>query len=253
VFIPYGHLTQSDVIAANSVALIPMAAMETHGPHLPLATDGLIAEGIIERASELNATKGLTYLLPPLWLGASAEHADRAGTLSAEPEILISQICSIGEGLANRGVKRVLLFNAHGGNIAVGDIAALKLRTKFGVLAANAHWLDFGIPKTLNSPAALEEDVHGGWAETSIVLHLAPDLVRQGVATANPPSPPAASLFPKGPINWGWKTDDLARGGWVGRPDLASAALGAQIVDHAAQRLCETLADLTAARWPADQ
>jgi creatinine amidohydrolase len=250
VFIPYGHLTQTDVIAANSVALIPMAAIETHGPHLPLATDVLIAEGIAKRASELNVTKGLIYLLPTLWTGSSAEHVDRAGTISVEPEFLISQICAIGEGLANRGIKRVLLFNAHGGNIAPGNIAVLKLRTNCEMLAANAHWLDFGLPETLSTPATLEEDVHGGWAETSILLHLAPDLVKQDIAVANLPSPPASCLFPKGPINWGWKTDDLAQGGWVGRPDLASAALGVQIVDHAAQKLCDVLADLTVAPWP---
>lgn len=251
MFVPYGYLTQTDVVAANGVALIPMAAMETHGPHLPLATDGLIAEGIAERASELNTDKAPIYRLPMLWLGASAEHADRAGTLSIEPEALISQICSIGEGLAGRGLHRVLLFNAHGGNVAAGQIAALKLRANFEMLAASAHWLDFGLPKTLTPPAPLEEDVHGGWAETSILLHLAPHLVKQDSTSANPPSPPAASLFPKGPVNWGWKIDDLAPGGWVGRPDLANAALGADLIDHAARELCKALVDLTNAQWPA--
>ncbi len=253
MFVPYGHLTQTDVIAANSVALIPMAAMETHGPHLPLATDGLIAEGIVERASKLNTNKAPIYRLPVLWLGASTEHADRSGTLSIEPEALISQICSVGEGLVGRGIKRVLLFNAHGGNIAAGQIAALKLRAQFEMLAASAHWLDFGLPKTLTSPAPLEEDVHGGWAEASILLHLAPGLVKQESASANPPSAPAASLFPKGPVNWGWKIDDLAPGGWIGRPELASADLGAAMVDHAASKLCEVLVDLTNAQWPANR
>ncbi len=250
MFISYGHLTQADSIAANSIAIIPLAAMETHGPHLPLATDGLIVEGLLDRAAELDTTNTPVYCLPSLWLGASSEHADRAGTLSVEPELLIAQIVSIGEGLALRGVRRVVLFNAHGGNVALGNIAALKLRGEFDLLAANVHWLDFGLPETLKPPSSVQEDVHGGWVETSILLHLAPELVNIDAATASLSSPPAASLFPKGPINWGWKADDLASGGWIGRPDLADAALGAAMVDHAARQLCDVLADLAAAKWP---
>ncbi len=251
MFIPYGHLTQADSIAENSVAIIPLAAMEAHGPHLPLATDGLIVEGILDRAAERDTTKAPVYCLPSLWLGASSEHADYAGTLSVEPELLIAQIVSIGEGLALRGVRRVLLFNAHGGNVALGNIAALKLRTEFEMLAANVHWLDFGLPGALTPPSSVQEDIHGGWVETSILLHLAPDLVKRDVATANPPSPPASSLFPKGPVNWGWKSSDLAPGGWIGRPDLAEAVLGEAMVDHAAQRLCDVLTELAATKWPA--
>lgn len=250
MFISYGHLNQTDSVAANSIAIVPLAAMETHGPHLPFATDGLIVEGLLDRAAELDTTKTPIYCLPSLWLGASSEHADRAGTLSVEPELLIAHIVSIGEGLALSGVRRVLLFNAHGGNIALGNIAALKLRTEFDMLAASVHWLDFGLPEALTPPSSVQEDVHGGWIETSILLHLAPDLVKRDAAAANPPFPPAASLFPKGPVNWGWKIDDLAHGGWIGRPDLADAALGAAMVDHAAGRLCDVLADLAAARWP---
>ncbi len=250
MFISYGHMTQTDVVATNSVALIPLAAMETHGPHLPIATDGLIVEGIIDRASELDTTETPIYRLPSLWLGASGEHAARAGTLSIEPELLIAQTVSIGEGLVRRGMHRVLLFNAHGGNIAAANIAVLKIRTKSDMLAASAHWLDFGLPEALIPPALVEEDVHGGWVETSVILHLAPEFFKKDTASANSPSPPATSLFPKGPVNWGWKIDDLASGGWAGRPDLASAALGADMVDHAARRLCETLTDLAQASWP---
>ena len=97
MFTPYGHLTQASDIAANSVALIPLAAMETHGPHLPLSTDGIIVEGLLDRAAEFDTTKASIYCLPTLWLGASLEHARCAGTLSIEPELLIAQIIAIGE------------------------------------------------------------------------------------------------------------------------------------------------------------
>jgi creatinine amidohydrolase len=144
----------------------------------------------------------------------------------------------------------VVLFNGHGGNIALGSIAALKLRTRFDMLAASAHWLDFGLPDGLAPPAPVSADVHGGWIETSVMLHLAPHLVTKEKATANDAKTPAPGLFPSGSVNWGWKSEDLAPGGWVGRPDLANAGLGGAMVDHAAGALAKLIDELAAAKWP---
>ena len=247
MLVPFTHLTQADLPWTDGVALIPLAAVETHGPHLPLGTDGLIAEGILAQAGTLIAARAAS--LPTLWLGASAEHAGHAGTLSREPEQMIAAIVDLGEGLVRAGINRVVLFNGHGGNVALGSIAALKLRTRFGMLAASAHWLDFGLPGGVQQPAPLVRDVHGGWVETSVMLHLAPALVKSGSAGANDALAPAPSLFPSGPIAWGWKIDDLANGGWVGRPDLATAAIGKALVDHAAASLAKLIDELAAARW----
>lgn len=246
--VPFAHLTQADLPWTDGVAVIPLAALETHGPHLPLGTDGLIAEGILARAGERVSARAVS--LPTQWLGASAEHGDHAGTLSCEPEQMIAAIVSLGEGLARAGITRVVLFNGHGGNIALGAIAALKLRTRFGMLAASAHWLDFGTPPGLTPPAPLNADVHGGWVETSVLLHLAPQLVKKERAKANDAKTPAPSLFPSGPINWGWKSGDLAAGGWIGRPDLATAEMGRALVDHAAGALAQLIDELAAAAWP---
>ena len=255
MFIHFSHQTQTTASRTNSVAVLPLGAMETHGPHLPLGTDGLIAEGLLDRATELDTTKTEILRLPLLWLGASCEHAGRAGTLSWEPEQLIAQIVSIAEGLSASGIQRLVLFNGHGGNIAAAAIAALKLRTRLNMLVASAHWLDFGLPPQLVPPM---EDVHGGWIETSVLLHMAPHLVVKDAIRARAPSPPAASLFPKGPIAWGWKLDDLASnndkvGGWIGHPDLATPALGHMLVNHAAQKLLDLLQEIAAAPWKPGQ
>lgn len=244
---PYIHLTQADLPLTAAVAVIPLAAMETHGPHLPLGTDGLIAEGILAGAAKRISARAVS--LPTQWLGASVEHGDHPGTLSCEPEQLIAAIVSLGEGLAAAGIKRVVLFNGHGGNIALGSIAALKLRTRLDMLAASAHWLDFGLPVGLTTPAPLAGDVHGGWVETSVMLHLAPQIVKMEAAKANEAVAPALSLFPHGPIAWGWKMDDLGKGGWIGRPDLATPALGKALVDHAAASLAKLIDELAAATW----
>jgi creatinine amidohydrolase len=254
VFHRFTEQTQDFSWPENAVAVLPLGAVETHGPHLPLGTDGLIADGILDRAAAMDGDTTVVARLPLLWLGASAEHADRAGTLSRAPEQVIADIVAIGEGLAHCGIKRVVLFNGHGGNIAAAGIAALKLRTRFGMLAASAHWLDFGLPAGLDAPTPPLGDVHGGWVETSVMLHLAPALVVTRAARGRDATPPAPSLFPQGPIAWGWKLDDLAPGsadgGWIGRPDLATPALGQALVDHAAGATLRLLQELSAAAWP---
>ncbi len=242
------HLREPLAPGNGAVAVLPLGAMETHGPHLPLGTDGLIAEGIIEQAAR-GFTDGEVYRLPLLWLGASAEHAHRAGTISREPEGLIGDIVSVGEGLHRLNIRRVVLFNGHGGNVAAASIAALKLRTRFGLLAASAHWLDFGLPAGITVPTPATGDVHGGWIETSVMLHLAPELVDRAVAKDQPARTPAPLLFPTGPIAWGWTSDDLG-GSAIGHPEKAEARLGAALVGHAAQGLRTLLAQLAAASWP---
>jgi creatinine amidohydrolase len=247
MLVPFAHLTQADLPWTDGLAVIPLAATETHGPHLPLATDALIAEGILAQAGKRITTRAA--FLPTLWLGASAEHGDHPGTLSCEPEHMVAAIVALGEGLVRAGIKRVVLFNGHGGNIALGAIAALKLRTRFGILAASAHWLDFGLPPGLSTPAPLARDVHGGWVETSVMLHLAPQLVKKEKAKANEALTPTPSLFPSGPIAWGWKIGDLSEGGWIGRPDLATADLGKAMVDHAAAALAKLIDEMSSATW----
>jgi creatinine amidohydrolase len=254
VFVSFAQQTQTAAARGGAVAILPLGAVETHGPHLPLGTDGIIAEGILDHVAQQDGSATPFVRLPVLWFGASGEHADRAGTLSMTPEQLIAQIENIGEGLARCGIQRVVLFNGHGGNIAAASIAALKLRTRFNMLAASAHWLDFGLPEGLVPPSAPMADVHGGWIETSLLMHMAPQLVVRSAIAARDAAPPAPSLFPNGPIAWGWKLDDLAprdgQGGWIGRPDLATAAQGKMLLDHAGAKLLALLHEVAAAAWP---
>jgi creatinine amidohydrolase len=254
VFVSFAQQTQSTAAREGAVAILPLGAVETHGPHLPLGTDGIIAEGILDHAAQQDGSPTPFVRLPLLWLGASSEHADRAGTLSMAPEQLMAQIENVGEGLVRCGIRRVVLFNGHGGNIAPASLAALKLRTRFNMLAASAHWLDFGLPEGLVPPSAPMADVHGGWIETSLLMHIAPQLVVRSAIAAREAAPPAPSLFPNGPIGWGWKLDDLAPRdgleGWIGRPDLATEAQGKMLLDHAGAKLLALMHELAAADWP---
>ena len=244
----YAHLREPITVSAETVAILPLGAIETHGPHLPLGTDGLIADGLIDAAAQHLDESVRALRLPLLWVGASEEHAHRAGTLSREPEALIAEIVAIAAGLHGLGLRRIVLFNGHGGNVAAASIAALKLRTQFDMLAASAHWLDFGLPPGLTPPSPARSDVHGGWMETSVMLHLAPGLVRTDIARDQPARGPATVLFPTGPVRWGWRSDDLG-GSWIGMPTQATPALGAALVEHAALGLCGLLRDISTAAW----
>lgn len=238
----------ADLTSDVAVAVLPLGATEYHGPHLPLTTDALIADGILDRAAAQDRTPTKILRLPTVMIGASAEHADRPGTQSIEPEKLIAQIVATGETMASAGIKRLVLFNGHGGNVAAASIAALKLRTQLAMLAASAHWLDFGLPPGMKHPAPMMGDVHGGWIETSVLMHLSASHVT-GSPTASDAKTPAPSLYPSGPIAWGWMTSDMAPGGWIGRPDLARAELGAAMIDHAAQQVLKLIQELAAAPW----
>jgi len=246
---------QISISPAVELAVLPLGAMESHGPHLPLDTDSFLATALLERAAGLVAGEGTVLRLPALWLGASGEHAHANGTLTREPEAVIADILAVGAGLARVGVRKLLLFNGHGGNVAAARIAALKLRRREDMLAASAHWLDFGLPPGLTPPTPARMDIHGGWLETSLMLHLAPHRVgRDGIAPYEGRAP-AAMLFPDGPIAWGWHTDDFGSGGahpsanCVGRPDLASAGIGRQLADHASRALAVLIDQLVAAPW----
>ena len=117
------------------------------------------------------------------------------------------------------------------------------------MLVASAHWLDFGLPDGFTAPGSVMADVHGGWVETSILLHVNPQLVSKELPPPAPPATPTPSLFPNGNIQWGWKTSDLAQGGYIGWPDLATAAIGRALTAHAAERLVQTLCELADAKW----
>ncbi len=235
----------------GAVAVLPLGAVETHGPHLPLGTDTLIAERLLDRTlAEWEEAPLALLRLPALWIGASGEHDQGLGTLALEAEETIAAIQAIGGQLAKAGIKRLLLFNAHGGNIAAAQVAALNLRRRHDMLVAAAHWLDFGMPESLQPPTPPQADVHGGWMETSLLLHLEPDVVREDRMEPSPAKTPGPSLFPEGPIAWGWRTSDLTDETHVGNPEKADPLIGRLMTEQIVEGLRALLLELAEADWP---
>ncbi|WP_251978611.1 creatininase family protein [Salinicola avicenniae] len=229
-----------------TVAVLPLAAIEQHGAHLPLSTDLDIGVGLLEVATGRLTGSAPVIVLPPLALGSSLEHRDFAGTLSLAPEAAIGVIEALGEAVARAGIRRLILFNSHGGNKAVIDLAALKLRATHGLLVVKANYFRFAPPMDALPAAELRHGLHGGALETAMMLHLAPAKVRVA-RLANAPSEGArresagSTLGPEGDAGYAWMAQDLNAGGVTGDATLASAQLGARLVDHFAQRLAEII------------
>ena len=231
------------------IALLPVGATEQHGPHLPLSTDSVINRGIVERALA-RVPEDLTLLvLPALPVGDSAEHGDFPGTLSLPAELLIGLWTGIGASVARAGLRKLVIFNSHGGQTQVVDIVAQRLRMDFGMLVVRATYFHFGTPDGVFGAEELAHGIHGGAAETSMMLALRPELVRRDQAANFRPLSLEMEgdyeiLRPEGPAGFAWASQDLHPSGAAGDASQADPEKGRQLLDHAAERLVAVLRDL---------
>ncbi len=256
----WAELSTADFAAldpARTVAILPVAAIEQHGPHLPLSVDATINEGILAEAAA-KAPSDLSFLiLPEQSIGRSEEHLAFPGTLTIAPDTLAKAWGEIGRCVHRAGLRKLLIFNSHGGQPQVLDIVARDLRVTLGMLVAWCNWWRLGLPEEgLPGAEELKHGIHGGALETAIMLHLRPDLVRQDkIADFRSLSQDMADdyelLSPLGQTAFAWMTQDLNPSGAVGDATQASAELGRRLVAHAADRLLLFLDEL--ARFPLDK
>ena len=235
------QLTSGEVAALvceDPVAVLPLAAVEQHGPHLPLSTDVEIGLGILKAAFSRLLEGFPAWVLPVQSIGSSIEHESFPGTLSLSPEHLVETICQIGGAVHGAGIRRLVLSNSHGGNRAVMETAGIRLRRECGLLVVRVSHFDLSPPDEAGiDPRELRHGLHGGALETSMMLWLRPDLVRP------PASGRAASLGeeleragspigPGGPAAFSWLAEDLNATGVTGDPGGADAGTGGILVDH---------------------
>ena len=136
------------------IAVLPVAATEQHGPHLPLRVDTALVDGVVAAAIPNMAADVPALFLPTQAVGFSPEHARFPGTLTLKAETVIRLWTELGESVAATGVKKLVLLNAHGGQVGLLDVVARDLRARLGMLVYSVNW--FGLP--LSSPAG--EDVN---------------------------------------------------------------------------------------------
>ena len=245
-------LTTTDFAALDpegTICMLPVAAIEQHGPHLPLATDSYICQGVIDRTLELMPDEASVLVLPMQMVGDSLEHSAFAGTLSLSAETLVRSWVEIGASVARTGLRKLLIVNSHGGQPQIVDIVGLRLRAEHGMLVVKAN--AFAIPdlSDLFDGGVLRHDFHGGAVETSIMLHLRPELVRLDAAEDFEPASVAmaqgyALLNAEQPIGFSWMTQDLQADGACGNARDADAERGEEIVDRTARALVDVIDDM---------
>lgn len=233
---------------AQSIALLPLGALEQHGPHLPLGTDMILAEAMAQRAAAAAQTADV-LMMPVQSYAASVEHHDWPGTVWIEAEELVAILCAVGRGVARAGLRKLVILNAHGGNQPAIQIAARRLRKDHGLMCVSAGWMVLGVGD--HAPASRAGDIHGGFLETSAMLHLRPDLVDMTRAeNFTPLSEKLAAendhLRMMGAVNTGWVARDLHASGAAGNAAAASTEAGATIVDTATARLGALLDEVAA-------
>jgi creatinine amidohydrolase len=235
--------------AARRIAVLPLAATEQHGPHLPLRTDVLIAEAYLARVRELLPDSIPVTFLPVEAIGISTEHTDYPGTLTLSADVALRKWMAIGETVARAGIKKLVMVSSHGGNSAAMTIVAQDLRAQHGLLAVTTAWSRFGAPDGLFPAEELRHGIHGGAVETSIMLANYPNDVRKdAIANFHPASIAMENsyrwLSMHRPAPFAWQAQDLHPSGAAGDATLASAEKGERLLDHGARAFCELLADV---------
>jgi creatinine amidohydrolase len=244
--------------AAQTIAVLPVAATEQHGPHLPLSVDTVLVDGVIGAAMPHLAVDLPVLFLPTQAIGFSPEHARFPGTLTLKSETLVRLWTEIGECVATAGVKKLVLFNAHGGQVSVMDLVARDLRARLDLLVYSVSW--FNLPLTdanghdVNQRFSADEHrfgIHAGDVETSMMLALDPAHVHMAQArhfhsTSQDRAAKFDVLGNGKSAKLGWQTQDYNPAGAVGNAAAATQEKGRALVDAAGQGLARLLAQVHA-------
>jgi creatinine amidohydrolase len=234
---------------ARWIAVLPLAATEQHGPHLPIGTDIMIAQAYLARVRQLLADSLPATFLPIQPVGISTEHTDYPGTLTLPTEIALKAWMALGECVARAGIKKLVMVTSHGGNSAAMGLVAQDLRARHGLLVVTTGWSRLSAAEGFFSAQELQHGIHGGAVETSIMLARYKQHVRLEAIADFRPSGIAMEkeyrwLSPHRPAPFSWQAQDLHPSGAVGDATQASAEKGERLLDHGARAFCELLGDV---------
>ncbi|WP_114972652.1 creatininase family protein [Rhodoferax ferrireducens] len=263
----FAHLIESGE-AAQTIAVLPVAATEQHGPHLPLNVDTVLVDGVVAAALPHLAPDLKVLVLPTQAVGLSPEHARFPGTLTLKAETILRLWTDIGESVAAAGIKKLLLFNSHGGQVSVMDIVARDLRARLGMLVYSVSW--FNLPlldaqgNDVNALFSAEEHrfgIHAGDIETSMMLALDPahvDMAQaQDFASSSQERAQKFGILGNGKsAKLGWQMQDYNPAGAVGNAAAATADKGRVLVAAAGLALAQLLTEMdqlppdTLVAWP---
>ena len=234
-------------LSRDSIIVLPLGAIEQHGPHLPVNTDFVVADAVARAAVETHGDQSDAWLLPTLPFTKSNEHAWSQGTFWLSASTLMSVIDDIARCVAATPARRLLFINGHGGNSALTAMMNREVRLKHGLMTFLAHP---HMPADQGGPSAANElgmGVHGGMDETSVMLHLRPDLVDMSLAVRRVPEKLADNEQVRfgGRVAFGWLSNDFFPEGHIGDPTGADAAIGASMFASAVDSLGAALREIS--------
>jgi creatinine amidohydrolase len=244
---------------SRAVAVLPLAATEQHGPHLPLSVDTDIVNAVIARSVsvlQIQTPSLPVYFLPTQAVGLSPEHAAFAGTLTLKPETLIRLWTDIAESVKAAGIHKLVLFNAHGGHVGAMDVVARDLRARLGMLVYSVNWYHLPLldaeGRDLNALFSDHEHrfgVHAGDVETSVMLALKPHAVRMDKAqNFKSTSEQRAAKFPilgnGKSAKLAWQMQDYNAMGAAGNAAAANVEKGQAMLAAAGQSLAQLFMEI---------
>ncbi|WP_027134947.1 creatininase family protein [Geminicoccus roseus] len=239
-----------DLDPERTVAVMPLGAIEQHGPHLPVMVDARLAGEVTDRALTALAADLPVLRLPTMPVGKSDEHLDYPGTLTFSAETVLRVWIEIGQSVARAGVRKLVMVNGHGGQIQPMQMAARELRIGSGMFAVACNWWQFGYPDGLFSEEELRFGIHAGAVETSMMRAVEPGLVRMELAQDFVPATRhrMASRFPRlaaaGAAGFGWMAQDIHPDGAAGDASAAWPDHGEAALNHAAEGLAALLREV---------
>lgn len=238
----------------GSVLVVPVGSIEQHGPHMPVATDVILADAVARGGAELAAEEGVPVLVtPPVWTGSSDHHLHWGGTITVEVATMLSVLNQIARSALQNGFDAILFLNGHGGNSPIVTAATKTVGTRHPevqVLATTYYFLAEPIAEEVRD-SRYGGMSHAGEFETSLVLHLAPDLVREGEYAVDYREEPKGGyegafhdFFSHGPLSVYHGAESRDGPGTTGDPTLASAEKGAAIYEFLLEEVSTLLGEI---------
>jgi len=236
----------ADRIRPDTILLLPIGAVEQHGPHLPLAVDHVIAHETATAVVDEVGEQLDIWQLPTMSVSKSNEHAWSPGTLWYSADTMMSILRDLGRCLASTGAERLVLLNGHGGNTTLLNTALRELRLEFGFKTFLMHP---SVPPAYGGTSTEDElgmGIHGGLNETSVFMHLRPELVDLSKAERRVPEALADNRHVRfgGSVMFGWLSNDFHDDGYIGDPTGANADLGKRLFESNVAHLADAMAEV---------
>jgi len=240
----------SDLIEKDPLAVLLVGSTEQHGLHLPLGTDSIIGGSVFEKSLDYLPARTCLVKLPDLTIGVSPEHSGFPGTISYPSGLTVPMVVEIGKQIERSGMKRLLIINSHGGNSSALDLAGMNLRAEGDLLVAKVDYFRFSKPKEVVVPQKeWMYGFHGGAVETSMMMHLRPDLVKaehfdDNNSKLEEMEKDLRMVGRDRAVTLYWMAHDLHKSGAVGNASISSEEMGKHLLDHYGRCLSEVILDM---------